>query len=150
SRLPDPYNEGAMPSLFGLSWLSRNETATSPFLEGNFAPYRQETTTDTLEVIKGSVPRELAGALYRIGPAPQFDPINPALYHWFDGDGMVDGFYLDAGRVSHRRRWVRTSKWQMENRAGRALFGGLRDLAPSTRYAGWKALGLNALDLLIL
>jgi carotenoid cleavage dioxygenase len=31
----------------------------------------------------GELPRELRGALFRIGPNPQFEPRDPATHHWF-------------------------------------------------------------------
>jgi carotenoid cleavage dioxygenase len=67
------------------------------------------------------MPRGLAGALYRNGPNPQFAP--PGDHHWFYGDGMIHGFFLDDGKARYRNRFVRTHKWKMENAAGRALFG---------------------------
>ncbi|EYF04359.1 carotenoid oxygenase family protein [Chondromyces apiculatus] len=120
----------------------------NPYLQGNYAPYRAETETSALELASGEVPRALSGALYRMGPAPRYEPLDPVRYHWFDGDGMVDAFHFEDGRVSHRRRWVRTDKFQQEERAGRALFGGIRDLASATLPEGWLALGFTPLELL--
>ncbi|AKT42003.1 carotenoid oxygenase family protein [Chondromyces crocatus] len=123
-------------------------SSSNAYLRGNFAPLREETHTEALEVVAGEVPRGLAGALFRIGPAPRFEPIDALRYHWFDGDGMVDAFHFDGGRVSHRRRWVRTDKFRHEEEAGRALFGGMRDLATSTPPGGWIALGFSPMELL--
>jgi carotenoid cleavage dioxygenase len=96
-------------------------TLASPFLTGNFAPVRSEQDFTGLPVI-GSLPKALAGSLYRVGPNPQFDP-RDAFYHWFAGDGMVHLFRLEDGKVAYRNRWMRTPKWQLENQAGQALFG---------------------------
>jgi carotenoid cleavage dioxygenase len=92
----------------------------NPYLSGNFAPVRSEDDFD-LEV-SGELPSELAGALFRIGPNPQFEP-RDSNHHWFAGDGMVHGFYVEDGRVRYRNRYVRTPKWVLENEHGRALFG---------------------------
>lgn len=92
----------------------------NPYLTGNFAPIRSEDDFDL--PVKGEVPRELRGALFRIGPNPQFEPRDPN-HHWFAGDGMVHGFYVEDGKVSYRNRYVRTPKWRAENEAGRSLFG---------------------------
>ena len=96
-----------------------------PYLEGNFAPLGFECDANDL-VIRGEIPRGLEGALYRNGANPQFAP--RGRYHWFDGDGMIHGFFFENGRVSYRNRWVRTEKWQRERAAGEALFGGLADM----------------------
>lgn len=120
----------------------------NPFLEGNFAPVGYEADTPTLELKQGTIPSSLRGALYRMSPAPRFSPPNQSLYHWFDGDGMIDAFFFEDGRVHHKNRWVRTEKLVIEERAGRALFGGLRDLATSTAIEGLLGLGFSATELL--
>jgi carotenoid cleavage dioxygenase len=119
----------------------------NPYLEGNFAPVGQEQDSPRLDVVEGSVPPELQGTLYRMSPGPRFPPLNQALYHWFDGDGMIDAFHIEGGHVSHRNRWVRTPKLALEEGAGHALFGGIRDFAASTSIEGWLALGFSPADL---
>jgi len=126
----------------------RGPSFENPYLQGNFAPIGEEHDSASLEVIQGAVPKELRGALYRMSPAPRFSPLNPTLYHWFDGDGMIDAFFVEGGAVSHRNRWVRTEKLAMEERAGHALFGGIRDLAISTGVEGWLSMGFSPLELL--
>jgi len=119
----------------------------NPYLEGNFAPVGREGDFPALEVSKGEIPKNLRGALYRMSPAPRFEPPNPMLYHWFDGDGMIDALWLEDGRAAHKNRWVRTTKLALEEHAGRALFGGIRDFVLSTPIEGFFALGLEPLDL---
>ena len=103
----------------------------NPYLNGNYAPWREEGDAFDLE-IEGELPRELNGALYRIGPNPHFKPLGR--YHWFDGDGMVHAFILRDGRAAYRNRYVRTDGLKAEMKQGRALFGGLleqpREMAP--------------------
>lgn len=76
----------------------------NPYLSGNFAPIRRE---DDLELrVTGEIPAGLRGALFRTGPNPQFEPRDPEHYHWFGGDGMVHGFYVEDGKVSYRNRYA--------------------------------------------
>jgi carotenoid cleavage dioxygenase-like enzyme len=98
-----------------------------PFFQGNFAPVSFEADAPDL-VVRGDMPKDLAGTLYRNGPNPQFAP-RDANHHWFLGDGMVHAFRIENGRVSYRNRWVRTPKWQAENAAHRALLGSWDDPA---------------------
>jgi carotenoid cleavage dioxygenase len=90
------------------------------YLQGNFAPILFEADAHDLP-IKGELPRELNGTLYRNGPNPQFAP--RGFHHWFAGDGMLHAFHLENGKVSYRNRWVRTPKFELERDAGRAMFG---------------------------
>src|ERR1700730_14379299 len=92
----------------------------------NLAPIPMECDAAFLK-IKGELPRELNGTLYRNGPNPQFEAPGA---HWFVGDGMLHAFHLENGRPSYRTRWVRTPKWQAEHDAGRALFGGFGQKLP--------------------
>jgi len=91
----------------------------NPYLSGNFAPVEGEDDFDLK--VEGEIPADLAGAFYRNGPNPQFAPRGD--YHWFGGDGMIHGFFVEGGKVRYRNRYVRTPKWMAENAAGHALFG---------------------------
>ena len=94
----------------------------SPYLSGNFAPVREEVTTCGSAGSRACCRRELSGTYFRNGPNPQFDP-RDANYHWFAGDGMIHAFSVADGKVSYQNRYVRTPKWELENKAGKALFG---------------------------
>ncbi len=90
------------------------------YLQGNFAPVSFEAEAHDLP-IKGELPRDLNGTLYRNGPNPQFAP--RGFYHWFAGDGMLHAFNIENGKASYRNRWVRTPKFQLEREAGQSMFG---------------------------
>ncbi|WP_416899632.1 MAG: carotenoid oxygenase family protein [Minwuia sp.] len=92
-----------------------------PQLQGNYAPLRMEADAPDL-IVRGELPPELNGALYRIGPNPQYPP-RDRNHHWFAGDGMVHGFLFREGRVDYLNRWVRTPKFETERAAGKAMFG---------------------------
>ena len=96
------------------------EVRINPFLRGAYAPVRSE---DDFELeVRGEIPAELRGVLYRNGPNPQFEPRDPN-HHWFLGDGMIHAFHIADGKVHYRNRYVRTPKWELEHAAGRSLFG---------------------------
>ncbi len=79
--------------------------SSNPYLSGNYAPVDTELTKLRLP-IEGSIPSELRGTLLRNGPNP-IAP-DPAMYHWFGGDGMVHAIELRDGEARYRNRWVRT------------------------------------------
>jgi carotenoid cleavage dioxygenase len=93
----------------------------NPFFSGNYAPISFEADAPDLPV-RGALPRDLSGTLYRNGPNPQFAPRDQN-HHWFIGDGMIHAFHIGEGRASYRNRWVRTPKWELEHEARQALFG---------------------------
>ncbi len=108
-----------------MAWEENNN---EPFLSGNYAPWPMEGEVQHLTV-RGQLPGELNGTLYRNGPNPQFPP--RGRYHWFDGDGMIHAVTLTGGKARYRNRWVRTQRFNLERLHGEALFGGLNNLAGS-------------------
>lgn len=80
-----------------------------------------EHDTVPLEVISGTVPKEIAGVLYRNGPGRMH--VGGVPYrHLFDGDGMVQRFWFEDGRVYYTNRFVRTAEFEAEEKAGRPLY----------------------------
>ncbi|KAB7752744.1 MULTISPECIES: carotenoid oxygenase family protein [Mycobacteriaceae] len=79
---------------------------TNRYLEGAFAPLHDEYTLTDLSVT-GTIPDYLDGRYLRNGPNP-IGEIDPELYNWFLGDGMVHGIRLRDGKAEwYRNRWVR-------------------------------------------
>jgi len=101
-----------------ITWVSDD-----PHLSGNFAPIGPEIDVSDLPVVSGRIPAELSGAYMRNGPNPLFKPISYT--YPMDGDGMIHAVYLDNGRARYRNRFVRTRGLTAEERAGRAIYGGL-------------------------
>lgn len=73
--------------------------------------------------LSGRLPRELAGAFYRNGPARH--ELGGVRYrHWFDGDGALQRYDLapgGRGAITHRLRFVRTPKFEAVSAAGRPV-----------------------------
>lgn len=79
---------------------------TNRYLEDEFAPLHEEYTLTDLEVA-GTIPHYLDGRYLRNGPNP-IGEVDPELYHWFVGDGMVHGIRIRDGKAEwYRNRWVR-------------------------------------------
>lgn len=77
------------------------------YLQDSFAPLSEEYTLTDLE-FTGTIPDHLDGRYLRNGPNP-IGEIDPELYHWFIGDGMVHGIRIRDGRAEwYRNRWVRS------------------------------------------
>jgi carotenoid cleavage dioxygenase len=120
-----------------------NTAVINPYLAGNFAPVHAELTQTSLTVI-GELPPKLNGMFVRNGPNPQFPPLGR--YHWFDGDGMLHGVQIQNGSASYRNRYVQTQGFQLEHKAGRALWGGLLEpTPPDNPYGPYKNAANTAL-----
>jgi carotenoid cleavage dioxygenase-like enzyme len=103
-------------------------TSDDPHLSGNFLPVAREADAANLPVISGRIPRDLSGAYMRNGPNPLFKPIYYA--YPMDGDGMIHAVYFDNGQARYRNRFVKTSGFVTERRAGRAIYGSLTHPVP--------------------
>lgn len=77
----------------------------------------------TRATVRGRFPDAVAGTLYRNGPAGHVLG-GERYHHWFDGDGMVQRFVIDGREVHHQGRYVATTKWVAEMKAGRRLTEG--------------------------
>lgn len=67
-------------------------------------------------LIEGKIPAALRGVFYRNGPG-LFERGGQRYEHWFDGDGLVHAWRFTDQGVSHRARFVRTSKFVIEQNA---------------------------------
>lgn len=70
--------------------------------------------------IEGRLPKELSGTYYRNGPG-LMERAGQRYRHWFDGDGLVQAWRFEGGRVRHSARFVQTRKFMAESEAGRFL-----------------------------
>ena len=77
-----------------------NGLLTSPFMSRGFAPIGMECDYAHL-VVEGTIPQQLNGTFYRIGPNPQFPP--RGTYNPLNGDGMVHAFRVSDGCVAYRK-----------------------------------------------
>ncbi len=70
-------------------------------LQGNWAPVDKEISELNLE-IKGEIPKDLNGLFLRNGMNPKSGHSD----HWFFGNGMLHGLYLENGKASYKNRYV--------------------------------------------
>lgn len=84
--------------------------ATSLFKEGDYEPK-----------IRGNLPVELNGDLYRNGPA-LFDRGPDRKRMILDGDGMIHQFRFRGGKAHYRNKFVETPKFKTEQSEGKFLY----------------------------
>lgn len=106
--------------------------ADNPFLNFPYGPVQMECDAWDL-VVEGEIPADLNGTLYRNGPNQRFKPRGD--YHLFAGDGMVHAFHIGGGKVNYNNRWVRTAKWNIEDREGRAVINAMNPFDCDPAYS---------------
>lgn len=79
-----------------------------------------DVTPRALTRLHGRVPADLAGTLYRNGPA-LFRRGASAVGHWFDGDGLIRAFRVRGQAATMAARFVDTAKRRIETAAGRMV-----------------------------
>lgn len=112
------------------------DVSSVPQLSGVFAPIQDELDDAPCTVIQGTIPDDLSGTYIRNGPNPRFPPIGSYTYP-LDGDAMIHAIHIEGGRAGYRNRYVRTPSLAAEERAGRALWGGvLTPISPPADVVG--------------
>ncbi len=119
--------------------MSRPED-THFYLTGNFAPSRMEVTCPDADV-EGRIPEAIEGTYFAASFNHLYPPKLP--YHWFEGDGMMNAFNFQDGRVSWTNRWVRTERYKAMLKAGKSVYTGItsatvEDMSSVASYLDWQ------------
>ena len=104
----------------------------NPFLNFPYGAIHMECEARDL-IVEGEIPAGLSGTLYRAGPNPRFAPRGD--YHFFGGDGMVHAFHIKDGKADYNNRWVRTAKWNIEDKEGRAVINAMNPFDCEPEYS---------------
>ena len=124
------------PSSSATSGSSSGAPAWFPGFQSLEVEHRDEVSLP----VEGTAPPEIAGTLYRNGPA-RHEVYGDRYRHWWDGDGMVHGLRIEGGRVGYRNRFVDTAKKRADDAAGRrihASFGTPPPGGPIDRIRNFK------------
>jgi carotenoid cleavage dioxygenase len=89
------------------------------------APSRVECDIHDL-VVHGEIPREIAGAWYRIVPDPQYPP-RLGDDTFLSGDGMMGRFWFENGHADYRQRYVMTERLIVDRANRKSMFGAYRN-----------------------
>lgn len=107
--------------------------STAPWVPA-FTDVKEEHGFRPLRV-EGEIPPDLDGTLWSNGSAT-FSDVAPDERMWLDGDGAVTAIRLRGGRAEGAVRRVRTKARQMEQTAGRRVFGRYHRPAPLLQHIG--------------
>jgi len=119
--------------------------ATRPWTLGYRSMPQERLSTDAVPV-SGKLPPGLRGVFYRNGPA--LHERDGARYgHRWDGDGMVQACFIRDGSISHRGAFVRTEKFEREERAGRMLVSAFGTHLPGSEAVPARMDDLNTANI---
>ena len=96
------------------------KTDFAPGLKKAFA-LRPSESAYFVNDIEGQIPGYISGSYYLNGPAA-FSRGELNYRHWLDGDGMVCRLRFNKEGVHFANRFVRTTKFNIEEEAGRPIF----------------------------
>jgi carotenoid cleavage dioxygenase-like enzyme len=105
---------------------------------GPFRPMRFEATIEECIVAHGEIPRDLAGGFYRTGPTWKRPVAGNEANALLAMDGMVQGITFENGRADFRNRWIRTPKYNLEQRNGKGMF-----TWSDGKWRDWRSMGLG-------
>jgi all-trans-8'-apo-beta-carotenal 15,15'-oxygenase len=77
-----------------------------------------------LEILHGSIPKDLHGTLYRNGPG-KFEVQGEPIRHPFDAEAMLQAIDIGPKTLTYRSRHIETREQKREKAAGRRLYGGV-------------------------
>ncbi|MFT5789668.1 MAG: all-trans-8'-apo-beta-carotenal 15,15'-oxygenase [Shewanella sp.] len=115
------------PKAVNVKQLFNDALAHNPELIG-FANIEKNFPQQSLTV-EGKIPADLQGVFYRNGPG-KHERGNVRYQHLFEGDGMLQRFEFDQGKVVHHGKFINTPKFAKEQSAGQFLYSG-----PDTKLA---------------
>jgi len=104
--------------------------STNFFLDGNFSPVTDERDAQDM-MVKGSIPKDLAGHFLRVGPNP-VHLFSEDAYHTFDGDGMIHAIEFSNGNAHYRNRFVQTEGFKLEQERGDWIYKGMNSMLDPT------------------
>lgn len=90
----------------------------------------------SLPILAGTIPSGLRGSLYRNGPA-RLERGQQRVGHWFDGDGAILGVQFTGSEAIGVYRYVQTTAYQTESKAGRYLFPNYGMVTPGHWWQRW-------------
>jgi all-trans-8'-apo-beta-carotenal 15,15'-oxygenase len=113
-----------------------------------FADVEADIAPRGMSLVDGKPPADLAGVLYRNGPA-KFHRPGGSVGHWFDGDGMVRRFGLNDGKATLSARFVDTPKRRADTAANAVVTAGF-GTAPGKGAGVQSADAVNAANISVM
>ncbi|HEY9811649.1 MAG TPA: carotenoid oxygenase family protein [Halomicronema sp.] len=105
-----------------INFSAQSTTKLTPTWPQALLPSATEFGPSTLPILAGKLPSSLRGSLYRNGPA-RLERNGQRMGHWFDGDGAILGISFTGTTATATYRYVKTSGYLEEEKAGKLLYG---------------------------
>ena len=83
------------------------------YLRNKFAPVSEEKTISVFH--NNELFNKLSDSFFgQIGSNPKH--VENEDYHWFDGDGMIHGLFINKSLLTYQNRWIKTKRLEVEDK----------------------------------
>ena len=108
---------------FGSSFvLSSNKVCKDKrqfYLRNKFAPVSEEKTISVFH--NNELFNKLSDSFFgQIGSNPKH--VENEDYHWFDGDGMIHGLFINKSLLTYQNRWIKTKRLEVEDKWNKKMY----------------------------
>jgi carotenoid cleavage dioxygenase len=97
-------------------YLSFLSLFVNPFLSKEFTPLKYEISKEinlNLKLEEKKILKKVNGFYGQIGPNPMYYNESDD-YHLFDGNGMINGVFINDNKLVFKNHWIRTDKYNYE------------------------------------
>jgi len=99
-------------------YLSFLSLFVNPFLSKEFTPLKYEISKEinlNLKLEEKKILKKVNGFYGQIGPNPMYYNESDD-YHLFDGNGMINGVFINDNKLVFKNHWIRTDKYNYERK----------------------------------
>lgn len=89
------------------------------YLQNNFSPVLEEKTINIVH--NNELFNKMSNSFFgQIGSNPKH--VENEDYHWFDGDGMIHGLFINQSLLTYQNRWIRTKRLEVEDKWNKKIY----------------------------
>lgn len=89
------------------------------YLRNKFAPVSEEKTISVNH--DNDLFNKMSDSFFgQIGSNPKH--VENEEYHWFDGDGMIHGLFINNSSLTYQNRWIKTKRLEVEDKWNKKIY----------------------------
>ncbi len=89
------------------------------YLRNKFAPVSEEKTISVIH--NNELFNKISNSFFgQIGSNPKH--VENEDYHWFDGDGMIHGLFINNSLLTYQNKWIKTKRLEVEDKWNKKIY----------------------------